>query len=57
LDAENKPAEFTGFYGAKDGVLNLKLDPARNDPVGKWTIQAHELASNKTTRATINVLP
>lgn len=56
-DAENKPAEFTGFYGAKDGVLKLQLFPASNEPTGKWTIKVCELASGKNATKTIQLLP
>jgi hypothetical protein len=30
-DANGKPAEGNGYYGAKDGTLSVKLDIAGND--------------------------
>jgi len=45
LDPEGRPAEFSGYYGAKDGTLTITADLAANDLAGKWTIRATELAS------------
>ncbi len=57
LDAEGRPAEFTGFYAAKDGRVALSVDPAKNDKPGTWTIRARELASGKTAQQEVSVLP
>jgi len=48
-DPTGQAAEFSGYYGAKDGVISLRLDLATNDTPGIWTIRARELASGKTT--------
>jgi hypothetical protein len=44
-DANGKPAEGSGYYGAKDGTLGVKLDIAGNDNPGVWTVRVRELAS------------
>jgi hypothetical protein len=54
-DAKGRPAEGSGYYGARDGVVVVPLDPAPNDAPGKWTIRAVELASGKTARAQLVV--
>lgn len=45
LDPSGGEAEWSGYYGAKDGRLELKLDIAPNDRLGLWQIRAKELAS------------
>lgn len=54
-DANGKPAEGDGFYAAKDGVLNLKLDIAANEDSGTWSIRIQELASRMETVKYIKV--
>ncbi len=44
-DPAGRLAEFSGYYGAVNGVLNLKLDIASNDSPGVWQIRACDLAS------------
>lgn len=44
-DPTGRPAERSGFYGAANGTLKLKLDIADNDTPGIWQIQVRELAS------------
>jgi hypothetical protein len=48
LDPTGREAEFTGFYGAKDGQLEICMDIAPNDAPGIWTIHVKELASGLT---------
>ncbi len=50
IDPQGKPAEFSGYYGAKDGTVTLHLNLAANDAPGGWTIRAQELASGRTHR-------
>lgn len=45
VDASGERSEFSGYYGVKDGVLNITLNVAENEPPGKWRIAAKELAS------------
>lgn len=44
-DGDGRLAEFSGYYGAAHGVLELKLDIASNDAVGRWEIRVRDLAS------------
>ena len=47
LDAEGRPAEFSGYYGAAGGRTLIQLDIAPNDKKGIWTIKVKELASGR----------
>ncbi len=47
-DAEGRLAEFSGYYGAADGKVEITLDIASNDPAGIWQIEARELASGRS---------
>jgi len=44
-DPSGCEAEGSGYYGAKDGRMELTLDLAPNDRVGLWQIRVRELAS------------
>lgn len=57
LDPQGQAAEFSGYYGVKDGKLSLRLDLAANDPPGQWTIKAKELASGLTATDRLAVAP
>ena len=54
-DAEGRPAEFSGWCGAKGCRLSLTLDIAPNDAPGNWRIRVRELASGKTAEAVFEV--
>ncbi|OHE81506.1 MAG: hypothetical protein A2107_11085 [Verrucomicrobia bacterium GWF2_62_7] len=54
-DSAGRDAERTGYYGAKDGRLELKLDLAANDSPGVWQIRARELASGQTAATHLRV--
>jgi len=54
-DPSGRLAEFSGYYGAVAGKLDLKLDLARNDSPGLWRVRATELASRSTTSHYIRV--
>ena len=54
-DPAGRPAERSGHYGARDGVLRIRLDVAPNDAAGKWEIRARELASGKVVRQPLSV--
>ena len=49
-DPDGRRAEFSGYYGARDGRLSITLVPAPNDTPGIWTIEARELASGMVAR-------
>ncbi|KKR04412.1 MAG: hypothetical protein UT30_C0008G0034 [Candidatus Uhrbacteria bacterium GW2011_GWF2_39_13] len=51
IDPKGKEAEFSGYYGAKDGIQEINLDLAKNDGPGTWIIKAKELATGKTAEA------
>ena len=55
LDPAGKPAEFSGYYGAKDGRIDIRLDLAANDATGDWKIRAKDLASGLTAEETLRV--
>lgn len=57
LDPEGKPAEFSGWYGAKDGKLTLTLDMASNDLTGQWMVEVEELASKRHARHAFTLTP
>lgn len=46
-DPSGREAEGSGYYGAKDGLVQLRLDIARNDEPGVWEIRVRELASGQ----------
>jgi len=46
-DPSGCEAEWSGVYGAKGGLLRLKLELASNDRPGLWQVRARELASGR----------
>ena len=48
VDSEGRPAEFSGYYAAVKGTLELPLDIAANDQPGVWEVRVHELASGQS---------
>jgi hypothetical protein len=56
-DPQNRPAEFSGYYGARDGRLTISLRLAPNDLPGEWTIRASELASGQSCEHKLTVEP
>jgi uncharacterized protein YfaS (alpha-2-macroglobulin family) len=54
-DPEGRDAERTGYYGAKDGRLELELLLAANDQPGVWQIRVRELASGRTASSYLRV--
>ena len=55
LDPAGRPAEFSGFYGAKDGRVDLDFDLAGNDAPGLWRLHVTELASGREADAYVRV--
>lgn len=45
LDPHGRPAEMSGYYGAKDGVVEIGAVIAANDVPGLWRVHVTELAS------------
>lgn len=56
-DPNGRLAEGSGYYGAKNGELLVKLDLAPNDDPGAWEITARELASGQETTRFLRVKP
>ena len=54
-DPDGRQAEFSGYYGAANGELELRLDIAANDTPGIWQIRARELASRKRAEHYVRV--
>jgi hypothetical protein len=54
-DAQGKPAEYSGYYGAANGKITLKLDVPANAARGVWKIQAQELASGRSGFAKLTI--
>jgi hypothetical protein len=46
-DADGKPGEFSGYYTAKHGKLDLTLQPAANDAPGAWNVTVTNLATGQ----------
>jgi hypothetical protein len=57
IDPQGHPAEFSGYYGARDGKVSLRLALAANDATGTWLIRAQELASGIVQEARLTVVP
>lgn len=55
LDPSGRAAEFSGYYGAKDGRVEIAAQLAANDQPGLWRIHAEELASGRTADAYVRV--
>lgn len=54
-DANGKPCEYSGYYGARDGQVQLHLDLPDNATAGTWTVAARELASGRSAQASITI--
>jgi hypothetical protein len=48
IDSKGEKVEFSGYYGVKNGEMEVILDIAGNDRPGAWQVIAKELASNKS---------
>lgn len=57
VDSAGRVAEWSGYYGARDGHLDLPLDIAANDASGVWTLRVRELASGLETTSYFRVKP
>ena len=56
-DPQARPAEGSGYYGAKDGRLTVSLDLAANDLPGDWSVRVTELASGLREARKLSVTP
>jgi len=55
VDPAGRLAEFSGWYAAQDGRVQVSTQLARNDTPGLWRIHAQELASGLTADAYVRV--
>jgi len=55
FDPDGREAEYSGYYGAKDGVLEINIDIAPNDACGVWQVSVQELASMMTCNAYMRI--
>jgi hypothetical protein len=55
LDPAGEAAEFSGYYGARNGAADIKLCLAPNDRPGLWELRVTELASGKQARHYLQV--
>ncbi|MFO8078816.1 MAG: LamG-like jellyroll fold domain-containing protein [Armatimonadota bacterium] len=55
IDPNGHSAEFSGFYGAKDGGVEITCDLAPNDVPGTWRVRVEELASGRAANAYLTV--
>ncbi len=46
-DGDGRLAEFSGYYGAAKGTLDLNLNIAANDAFGLWEVRVRDLASGQ----------
>ena len=56
LDPHGKAAEFSGYYGAKDGQVEISARIAANDVPGLWRVRVQELASGRVGEAYVRVM-
>ena len=45
-----KESEYSDYYVAENGRLDISFVPAVNDMAGKWEIEAKELSSGKSSK-------
>ncbi|MDD3927140.1 MAG: hypothetical protein PHT33_10850, partial [bacterium] len=55
FDPEGARMEFSGYYGAVNGQLAIRMDLAQNDRTGLWRVRVQEMASGKTTDGYLRV--
>jgi hypothetical protein len=55
LDPQGRPAEGSGWYGAAEGEQRVRLQLARNDLPGTWTVRVRDLASGRQADARFDV--
>ena len=56
-DPAGRVAEYSGYYGAVEGRIDLQLDLASNDRTGVWRVHARELASGRVEDGYFRITP
>jgi uncharacterized protein YfaS (alpha-2-macroglobulin family) len=55
LDPQNRAAEYSGWYGAKNGEESVSVPLAQNDAKGAWTIRVRDGASGTVAQKTVRI--
>jgi hypothetical protein len=56
-DSAGNVNEYSEYYCAERGALQIALTPAVNEPTGAWTIRVEDLTAGKTAETSFNVVP
>ena len=54
-DAQGSANEFSGYYSAKNGLLDVGFTAALNDKPGRWTITVKDLTAGISAEASFEV--
>jgi len=54
-DAQGRPTEYTDYYCAENGRLNLALAPGVNDLPGTWQVRVDDLTAGLAASASVKV--
>ena len=54
-DPTGSPTEYTGYYCAENGKLEVPFRPAINDKTGTWKIRVEDLTAGLTAEQTLDV--
>jgi hypothetical protein len=54
-DPAGSPTEYTGYYCAENGTLEIPFRPASNDKTGTWKIRVEDLTTGLTAEQTLDV--
>jgi hypothetical protein len=54
-DAKGAATEYTDYYAAANGELDIPLHPAVNDAPGPWRVRVEDLTAGLTAERTFNV--
>jgi len=53
--ADGSASPYSGYYGAKDGVLHLPLALGHNAPTGTWSVEVEDLTAGLTAQSSVRV--
>jgi hypothetical protein len=54
-DPTGSPTEYTGYYCAQNGKLQVPFRPAINDKIGAWKIRVQDLTTGSVAENMIEV--
>jgi hypothetical protein len=55
-DPQGARNEFSGYYCAQGGILNIDFIPALNDTPGRWTVAAVDLTAGLESKRTLELV-